>query len=84
MNEQKIRGAVDNVAGKIHGAAGALTGDTVREVKGKAREVAGSVQGKAGQALTSARDIGASNPMRAALFAGAVGFVLGALFTKRD
>ncbi|MBB6187627.1 CsbD family protein [Rhodanobacter sp. MP7CTX1] len=84
MNEQEIRGAVDNVPGKIHGAAGALTGDTVQEVKGKAREVAGSVQGKAGQALTSALDIGASNPMGTTLFAGAVGFVFDALFTKRD
>lgn len=84
MNEQEIRGAADNVAGKIQGAAGALAGDTAQQMKGKAREVAGNVQEKAGQALTRARDIGASNPIGAALFAGAVGFVLGALFAKRD
>jgi ElaB/YqjD/DUF883 family membrane-anchored ribosome-binding protein len=34
--------------------------------------------------LDSARDIGASNPIGTALFAGAVGFVLGALFSRRD
>jgi uncharacterized protein YjbJ (UPF0337 family) len=84
MNEQEIKGAAGNLAGKVQGAAGALSGDTAQEIKGKAREVAGSVQEKAGHALSSARDIGASNPIGTALFAGAVGFVLGALFAKRD
>ena len=84
MNEHEFKGAADNVAGRIQGAAGALTGDTAQEVKGKVREVAGNVQEKAGQVLDSARDIGASNPIGTALFAAAVGFVLGALFSRRD
>jgi uncharacterized protein YjbJ (UPF0337 family) len=84
MNEHEFEGAARSVAGKIQGAAGALTGDTTHEVTGKMREVAGNIQAKAGEALESARDLGASRPIGTMLVAGALGFVLGVLFARRD
>jgi len=50
----------------------------------KVREVAGNIQAKAGEALESARDLGANRPIGTMLVAGALGFVLGALFARRN
>lgn len=95
MNEQEIKGAANNVAGKIQGAAGALTGDSAEELKGKVREVVGQVQGGAGEvlnnaqesagaALDQARNLATSRPIGAMLGAAAVGFLLGVLASRRD
>jgi uncharacterized protein YjbJ (UPF0337 family) len=84
MNDNEFEGAARNVAGKVQGAVGALSGDTAQELKGRVTQAAGTMQQKAGAALGSARDFGASNPIGTALFAGAVGFVLGVLFSRRD
>lgn len=95
MNEHEIKGAANDVAGKVQGAAGALTGDNAQEAKGKVREVAGKVQASAGEAasrvqesageaLDSARSFAASRPIGAMLGAAGVGFLLGALFARRD
>jgi len=84
MTDHEFEGAARSVAGKIQGAAGALAGDPAQEAKGKMREMAGNIQAKAGEVLNDARDLGASSPVGTVLVAGAVGFVLGALFARRD
>jgi ElaB/YqjD/DUF883 family membrane-anchored ribosome-binding protein len=95
MNDQDLKGAANNVAGKIQGAAGALTGDSAQELKGKFREVVGQVQSHAGDALNSAqesagealdtaREFASSRPVGTIVGAAVVGFLLGVLVSRRD
>lgn len=84
MNSNEFEGAARNVAGHVQDAVGALSGDAGQQVKGKVQQVAGNLQAKGGEALDSARDMAASRPLGAMLAAAGVGFLLGALFARRD
>jgi uncharacterized protein YjbJ (UPF0337 family) len=84
MNEQQMKGAVGNMAGRVQSAAGALSDDPAVEIKGKGRETLGRLQGAYGDAVDAVSDAGGSvtraieaNPIAAVLIAGAVGYVLG-------
>jgi uncharacterized protein YjbJ (UPF0337 family) len=46
--DDKVKGAANQVAGKVQKKVGQLTGDTSTEAKGAAREAGGKVQSKAG------------------------------------
>ena len=84
MNEQQVKGAVNQAAGRVQSAAGALAGDASSDVRGKVREAGARLQGAYGDAVdavSQARDrMGRtiqSNPTAAVLVAAAAGFVLG-------
>lgn len=58
MDKDRITGAAKDVAGKVEGAVGDLTGDAQTKASGQAREAAGTVQNLYGQAKDVARDAG--------------------------
>jgi uncharacterized protein YjbJ (UPF0337 family) len=55
MNKQQVKGATNQVTGKIKEEAGRLTGDRSTQAKGAAREVKGKVQQGVGDAKESLR-----------------------------
>lgn len=58
MDKDRVPGAAKDVAGKVEGAFGRVTGDAETEISGRAREAAGTAQNAFGQAKDVARDIG--------------------------
>lgn len=56
MDKDRISGMAKDVAGKVEGAVGGITGDARTEASGRAREAAGTVQNLYGQAKDAARD----------------------------
>lgn len=58
MDKDRITGTAKDVAGKVEGAVGGLTGDARTEASGRAREATGTVQNLYGQAKDAARDAG--------------------------
>ncbi len=58
MDKDRIAGSAKDVAGKVEGALGDMTGNAQTQASGRAREAAGSVQNLYGQAKDAARDAG--------------------------
>jgi uncharacterized protein YjbJ (UPF0337 family) len=58
MDKDRIAGSAKDVAGKVEGAVGDMTGDAQTQAAGRAREAAGTVQNLYGQAKDVARDAG--------------------------
>jgi len=56
MDKDRIVGSAKDVAGKVEGAFGDLTGDAKTQASGRANEAAGTVQNLYGQAKDAARD----------------------------
>ena len=56
MDKDRIAGSAKEIAGKVEGAVGGLTGDAKTQAEGRAREAAGTVQNLYGQAKDAARD----------------------------
>ena len=56
MDKDRIAGSAKDIAGKVEGAVGGLTGDAKTQADGRAREAAGTVQNLYGQAKDAARD----------------------------
>ena len=54
MDQDRIKGAVRNVEGKIEDAAGGLTSDTRTQIEGKVDQAAGIVQSAFGKAKDDA------------------------------
>jgi uncharacterized protein YjbJ (UPF0337 family) len=50
MNSDRVKGAIDEVAGTIKRKAGELTGDTPLQIKGIAQQVKGKLEGVVGEA----------------------------------
>jgi uncharacterized protein YjbJ (UPF0337 family) len=48
MDKQHVKGAADQVSGKLKEQVGKLTGDTSREIGGKAQNIKGKVEEKVG------------------------------------
>ena len=48
--EDRLKGAGNQVGGRIRNAVGGATGNTSEQVKGKAQEIKGKVQDKLGKA----------------------------------
>lgn len=48
VNNDHLKGAADQVSGKIKEQAGKLTGDTSREIGGKAQQLKGRIESKIG------------------------------------
>ena len=90
MDENQVGGAVQQAAGKVQGAAGELLSDTKTQAEGAVREVAGKAQEAYGQAKevarSAAQQVGRGmdqQPVIALLIAGAIGYALGVLTTRR-
>lgn len=84
MNEHQVTGALNEVAGRVQSAAGALAGDPAGDLKGKTREARARLEGVYGDAVDAVSDAGRSvgrtiqaNPPTAVLLAAAAGFFLG-------
>ena len=90
MNEHHVKGALDEVAGRVQSAAGALAGDPADDLKGKAREARAGLEGVYGEAVDAVSDARQSlgrtiqaNPMISLLMAAGAAFLLGRLM-RRD
>lgn len=58
MDKDRIAGSAKDVAGKVEGAVGDVTGNAQTQAAGRTREAAGTVQNLYGQAKDAARDAG--------------------------
>jgi uncharacterized protein YjbJ (UPF0337 family) len=58
MDKDRIAGTAKDVAGKVEGGIGDVTGDKETQASGRAREASGVVQNLYGQAKDAARDAG--------------------------
>ena len=58
MDKDRIAGSAKDVAGKVEGAVGDMTGNAQTQAAGRAREAAGTVQNLYGQAKDAAHDAG--------------------------
>ena len=58
MDEDRIGGAAQNLAGKAKDAAGGALGDTKLQAEGKVDKAAGTVRNAAGGVKDAARDLG--------------------------
>ena len=56
MDKDRMAGTAKDVAGKVEGAVGDMTGNAQVQAAGRAREAAGTVQDLYGQAKDAARD----------------------------
>jgi len=83
MEDNSVIGAAKRVAGRLESTAGALTGDTRAEIRGKVRELGGVVQQRYGDATSRAREIVGSRSLAALLAAGALGLTVGLFLNRR-
>jgi uncharacterized protein YjbJ (UPF0337 family) len=56
MDDDRIKGAAQNMAGKAKEAAGKFTGDSKLEAEGKADQVGGKIRNAVGGVKDSIRD----------------------------
>lgn len=80
---ERAEGTMQNLAGRAQEAFGAATGDTGTKVEGKARRAAGRAQQSYGELLDQVRESAVSNPLGTLAVAGAVGFLMGAIWARR-
>lgn len=73
MDENRTKGTAKNIAGRVEGAVGDLTGDAKIQASGLSRQVEGAAQDLLGQATDMVRDAAgdASNAVGHAFEAGA-------------
>lgn len=84
MNHEQVTGALDNVAGKVQQAAGALTDDQALKLEGAAREIGGKAKGAYGDAVESVRSYAERKPFGALAISAGVGVILGVLLARRN
>ncbi len=80
----QAKGVANDVVGKAQDAYGGAVGDFATQLQGKARQAAGKAQRTYGEALSSLRDAAVSNPVASLAVAAGVGFILGAMWARRD
>jgi uncharacterized protein YjbJ (UPF0337 family) len=80
----QAKGTVKDVVGRAQDAFGAATADVASQVEGKAKQAAGRAQKSYGEAVTGFRDAAISNPAATLAVVAGVGFILGALWSRRD
>jgi uncharacterized protein YjbJ (UPF0337 family) len=56
MDEDRVKGAAQNIKGKVKEAAGRATGDTKLETEGKADRVGGKIRNAVGGVKDSIRE----------------------------
>ncbi len=83
VDSNRIEGAAEDTVGKLQDGMGGLLGDGATQARGKAKQVAGQAQGFYGEALDTIRDITADQPVVALVAATGLGFLLGAIVSRR-
>lgn len=83
VDTNRIEGAAEDVVGKVQDGMGGLLGDGAAQARGKAKQVAGQAQGYYGETLDTVRDLTADQPLVVILVATLIGFIGGALFSRR-
>ncbi len=83
VDSNRIEGAAEDTIGKLQDGMGGLLGDGATQARGKAKQVAGQAQGFYGEALDTIRDITADQPVVALVAATGLGFLLGAIVSRR-
>lgn len=83
MFENRIEGETKNAVGKAQAAYGDFADDNEHRAEGKLRSAAGQMQAQYGEVMDNAREFTAKKPVGALAIAATVGFVLGALITRR-
>ena len=83
VDTDQIKGAAEDAVGKVQDGMGGLLGDGVEQARGKAKQVAGQAQGYYGETLDTVRDFTADQPLVVILAASLIGFIGGALFSRR-
>ncbi|WPB58358.1 CsbD family protein [Xylophilus sp. GOD-11R] len=79
----QAEGTVQKLAGRVQDAVGAVTGDTSTQAEGKARQAAGEAQKTYGEVVDQIRETAVTNPLVSVAVLVGLGFVLGAVWTKR-
>ncbi len=82
METTKTEGAVRQAIGGIQDAIGDATGDVSMQLSGKAKELRGKAQQLCADTATIARDSMVEKPLATLAVTAAVGFVLGALWSR--
>lgn len=83
MVQDQVEGAAQTVVGKVQDAVGGLTGDGSMQAEGKARQAFGTIQRNYGETIDNVREAVVAQPINGVLIAGAVGFVLGAIWARQ-
>ncbi|MFC0267594.1 CsbD family protein [Kushneria aurantia] len=83
MTDHRMEGEAQNVVGKAQQAYGDFADDKSMRTEGKLRSAAGQVQSQYGEVVDSAREFTVRQPVGALAIAAGVGFILGALMTRR-
>lgn len=83
MVQDQVEGAAQTVVGKVQDAVGGLTGDASIQAEGKARQALGSIQQSYGDTIDNVREAVIKQPINGVLVAGAIGFVLGAIWARQ-
>jgi uncharacterized protein YjbJ (UPF0337 family) len=79
----QAKGTVKEVVGKAQDAFGGAAGEAATQFEGKVRQAAGKLQKSYGGAAEGLRDAVISNPVAALAVVAGVGFVLGAMWSRR-
>lgn len=93
MDEDRIKGAADNMGGKIKDTVGGMLGDTGMQAEGKADQVSGKLQNTYGSAKDAVGDTAATfadqiedfvhdQPVVAMLTAATIGFLFARLINR--
>lgn len=80
---EKTEGKLQNIAGRVQDALGATIDDPALQAEGKVRRLAGAAQAQYGEALDGVRRSAAENPLGTLAAVAGLGFLLGALWSKR-
>jgi uncharacterized protein YjbJ (UPF0337 family) len=66
MDKDRVKGTMDDAAGRVKRQVGEWTGNTGAQVEGTAQQIKGKVEKAVGQAKDAARDMDARRENRAA------------------
>jgi uncharacterized protein YjbJ (UPF0337 family) len=81
VNENRVEGAIRDVAGKVQDAVGAVTGDVATRARGQMNRAAGGgAQNAYGQAVDEVRSFASDQPVIALLSAMTLGIVIGSFW----
>ena len=82
MDTNKAEGKVQEFTGKVQDAAGGLLGDPGTQISGKARELGGKAQKIYADSADIVRNKTTESPFTALAIVGAMGFLLGVLWSS--
>jgi uncharacterized protein YjbJ (UPF0337 family) len=82
--ENQIKGALQEVGGKIEDTVGAAAGNAGLRAEGKARQIAGQIQQSYGEAIDTVRETAVNSPISVLAAAAGIGFILGVVWSRRD